>query len=49
MLVKLTKAYYEKEKVSSLVCTECVTDLDQQSELIIFESLLTTFEASVIF
>ncbi len=25
--------------------TECVTDLDEQSEMIIFESLLTTFKA----
>ena len=29
--------------------TECVTDLDLQREMIIFKSILTTFEASVIF
>ena len=29
--------------------TECVTDIDEQSQIIIFKSLLTTFEASVIF
>ena len=29
--------------------TECVTDLEQQCEMIIFESLLTTFEVSIIF
>ena len=28
--------------------TECVTDLDYQSKMIIFESVLTTFESSVI-
>ena len=32
-----------------LVPTECVTDLDLLSKMIIFESLWTTFEASVIF
>ena len=31
------------------VTTECVTDLDLQSKMIIFESILTTFESSVIF
>ena len=32
------------------VCsTECVTDLYKRSALIIFESILTTFEASIIF
>ena len=29
--------------------SECVTDLDQLSEMIIFESISTTFEESVIF
>ena len=29
--------------------TQCVTDLDQQSGMIIFESLLTTFELCIIF
>ena len=29
--------------------TECVTDLNYQNEMIIFESLLTTFEAKIIF
>ena len=28
--------------------TECVTDLDLQNEIIIFQSLLTTFETSFI-
>ena len=28
---------------------ECVTDLDTQSEMIIFESILTTVEESIIF
>ena len=32
-----------------LTSTECVMDLDQQSEMIIFKSILTTFEESVIF
>ena len=31
------------------VHAECVTDLDQQSEMIIFESILTTFKVSIIF
>ncbi len=31
--------------VSIILATECVTDLDDQSDMIIFESLLTTFEA----
>ena len=29
--------------------TECVTDLDSQPEMIIFELILTTFEARMIF
>jgi len=29
--------------------TECITDLDLGSEMIIFESILTTFKASVVF
>ncbi len=29
--------------------TECVTDLDKRRELIIFESILTPFEASIVF
>jgi len=29
--------------------TECVTDLDLQSEMIMVQSLLTTFEVSIIF
>ena len=33
----------------SYISTECVTKLDLQSRMIIFESILTTFEASVIF
>ena len=28
---------------------ECVTDLDQQTKMIIFESHFTTFEADIIF
>jgi len=36
------KTYYEHS-------TECVTDLDQGSEMIIFGSILTTFESSNIF
>ena len=32
-----------------LQTTECVTDLDYQSKMIIFELIFTTFEASVIF
>ena len=31
------------------IITECVTDLDKRSEMIIFESILTTFEASFVF
>jgi hypothetical protein len=30
-------------------CTECVKDLDYQSQMIIFESILSTFELSIIF
>ncbi len=37
------------KRIVSLCYTECVTDLNQQSEMIIFESFLTTFEVSVIF
>jgi len=33
----------------SISATECVTDLDLQSEMITLGSLLTTFESSVIF
>jgi len=29
--------------------TECVTDLDSWSEMIIFESILTTFKLSIVF
>jgi hypothetical protein len=29
--------------------TKCATDLDQQTEMIVFESLLSTFEGSVFF
>ena len=29
--------------------TECVTDLDLQRDMIIFESILTTFETSIVF
>jgi len=29
--------------------TECVADLDQRSEMIIFEPILTTFKSSVVF
>ena len=29
--------------------TECVTDLDQRSEMTLFESVLTTFEPSFVF
>ena len=29
--------------------TECVSDIDQRSEMINFESIFTTFEASIIF
>jgi hypothetical protein len=29
--------------------TECVTDLDLQSEMLIFKSILTTFKFSIIF
>ena len=37
-------------RVCLSVCdTECVTDLDSQREMIIFESILTTFEARFIF
>ena len=33
----------------NLLSTECVMDLDLRLVMIIFESILTTFEASVIF
>ena len=29
--------------------TECVSDLDKQKAMIIFESILTTFESSIVF
>jgi len=29
--------------------TECVADLDEQTEMIIFESNLTTFKLSIVF
>ena len=32
-----------------IIIIECVTDLELQTEIIIFESLLTTFKASSIF
>ena len=35
-------------KYATKVHAECVTDLDKQSEMIIFESILTTFESSII-
>jgi len=31
------------------ISTECVTDLDYQSELLIFESILTPFKLSIVF
>ncbi len=31
-----------------LVSTECVIDLDKQSELLIFKSILTTFKQSIV-
>ena len=34
---------------ADLLNTECVTDLDSQCEMIIFESILTPFEASSFF
>ena len=34
---------------SNFLCIECVTDLDQRSEMIIFKSLLTPFESSISF
>ena len=37
-----------KQRIPVPVSTECVTDLDYQSEMINVESLQTTFEASVI-
>ena len=35
--------------MKALATKECVTDLDLRREMIIFESILTTFEASTIF
>ncbi len=32
-----------------LKTTECVTDLDEQSELLIFKSILTSFKLSIVF
>jgi len=31
------------------VCTECVMDLDERRELLIFESILTPFKQSIVF
>jgi len=36
-------------KWCQVYATECVTDLDKQSELVIFESILTTFKLSIIY
>jgi len=33
----------------ALFSTECGTDVDEQSEMIVFESILTTFELSIVF
>ncbi len=35
--------------VVEFVSTECVTDLDQGSDIVIFESILSTFESNVVF
>ena len=40
---------FSPSKIICLTSTECVTDLDLQLEMIIFESILTAFEVSVIF
>ncbi len=37
------------EVVHSSAATDCVTDLDDQLVLLIFESILTSFEGSIIF
>jgi len=39
-------SYYSRKYIA---LNEWVTDLDQQSEMIIFEYLLTTFEVSIVF
>ena len=46
----LSKFYiFRLQSWSQKTTTECATDLDKQSKMIIFESTLTTFEASVSF
>jgi len=46
--MKFSKSWYDKQCFHGHN-TECVTDLDYQSEIIIFGSILTTFELSSIF
>ena len=41
------KSRYQKIVISFPFLTECVTDLDSRLEMIIFESILTTFEATI--
>jgi len=47
--------YYKQHKIEIFVSngrlhpTECVTDLDYQSKLLIFELILTSFKPSIIF
>ncbi len=36
-------------EIRDTLCTKCVTDLDKKSKMILFQSILTTFEASVLF
>ena len=43
-LVLKIKVFFISQKV---ITTECVADLDSQLEMIIFESILTTFELSI--
>ena len=45
----LKRPHHTKYILIYLGDTECVTDLDLQREMIIFVSILTTFEASTIF
>ncbi len=45
----LTSGFPIHRPQNYVIYTQLITDLNQQSEMIIFESLLTTFEASIIY
>jgi len=46
---KLNQASLKQLVMTKMIATECVADLDYQSEMIIFGSILTTFQSRIIF